>query len=70
MPRWKRVKGSSEPVNCHIALSDPESDKWFDDTNAELQSIKDNQVLDLDLSSFEQQDCLDYMAIQGEDPHG
>jgi hypothetical protein len=53
----KELKDQCEPINCHIALLDPESDKWFDDTNTELRSIKDNQVLDLDLSSSEQQDC-------------
>ncbi|GJZ10294.1 retrotransposon protein, putative, ty1-copia subclass [Tanacetum coccineum] len=34
----------NEPVNYKAALLDPKSDKWLDAMNAEMQSIKDNQV--------------------------
>ncbi|GJS54466.1 retrovirus-related pol polyprotein from transposon TNT 1-94 [Tanacetum coccineum] len=34
----------NEPTNYKAALLDPESDKWLDAINAEMQSMKDNQV--------------------------
>ncbi|GJR06244.1 retrotransposon protein, putative, ty1-copia subclass [Tanacetum coccineum] len=34
----------SEPPNYQAALSDPESKKWLEAMNAEMQSMKDNQV--------------------------
>ncbi|GJU87509.1 retrotransposon protein, putative, ty1-copia subclass [Tanacetum coccineum] len=34
----------NEPTNYKAALSDPESNKWLDAMNAEMQSMKDNQV--------------------------
>ncbi|GKE50526.1 putative retrotransposon ty1-copia subclass protein, partial [Tanacetum coccineum] len=34
----------NEPPNYKAALSDPESDKWVDAMNADMQSMKDNQV--------------------------
>ncbi|GJZ26430.1 retrotransposon protein, putative, ty1-copia subclass, partial [Tanacetum coccineum] len=34
----------NEPTNYKAALLDPESDKWLDAMNAEIQSMKDNQV--------------------------
>ncbi|GJX80780.1 retrotransposon protein, putative, ty1-copia subclass, partial [Tanacetum coccineum] len=34
----------NEPPNYKAALSNPESDKWLDAMNTEMQSIKDNQV--------------------------
>nr|GEV24590.1 hypothetical protein [Tanacetum cinerariifolium] len=34
----------NEPPNYRYALSDPESDKWLHAMNAEMQSMKDNQV--------------------------
>nr|GFC62752.1 hypothetical protein [Tanacetum cinerariifolium] len=34
----------SEPANYKVAVLDPESNKWFDAMNAEMQSMKDNQV--------------------------
>nr|GEV80086.1 hypothetical protein [Tanacetum cinerariifolium] len=34
----------NEPTNYKPALLDPESDKWLDAMNAEMQSIKDNQT--------------------------
>ncbi|GJS45084.1 retrotransposon protein, putative, ty1-copia subclass [Tanacetum coccineum] len=34
----------NEPPNYKAALSDPESDKWLEAMNTEMQSIKDNQV--------------------------
>ncbi|GJW17694.1 retrotransposon protein, putative, ty1-copia subclass [Tanacetum coccineum] len=33
-----------EPLNYRAALSDPESEKWLEAMNAEMQSMKDNQV--------------------------
>ncbi|GJR28271.1 zinc knuckle CX2CX4HX4C containing protein [Tanacetum coccineum] len=36
-----------EPPNYRAALSDPESEKWLDAMNAEMQSMKDNQVWNL-----------------------
>nr|GEW68255.1 hypothetical protein [Tanacetum cinerariifolium] len=37
----------NEPANYKAALLDPESDKWLDVMNVEIQSMKDNQVWDL-----------------------
>ncbi|GKE47290.1 hypothetical protein Tco_1478548, partial [Tanacetum coccineum] len=37
----------NEPPNYKAALSDPEYDKWLDAMNAEMQSMKDNQVRSL-----------------------
>ncbi|GJY62007.1 retrotransposon protein, putative, ty1-copia subclass, partial [Tanacetum coccineum] len=34
----------NEPPNYKAALSDPESDKWLEAMNTEIQSMKDNQV--------------------------
>ncbi|GKA61063.1 retrotransposon protein, putative, ty1-copia subclass [Tanacetum coccineum] len=34
----------NEPPNYKVALSNPESEKWLDVMNTEMQSIKDNQV--------------------------
>ncbi|GJZ61773.1 retrotransposon protein, putative, ty1-copia subclass [Tanacetum coccineum] len=36
-----------EPPNYQAVLSDPESDKWLEAMNAEMQSMKDNQVWNL-----------------------
>ncbi|GKA96740.1 retrotransposon protein, putative, ty1-copia subclass, partial [Tanacetum coccineum] len=36
-----------EPANYKAALLDPESDKWLDAMNVEMQSLKDNKVWDL-----------------------
>ncbi|GKF88169.1 hypothetical protein Tco_0259046, partial [Tanacetum coccineum] len=33
-----------EPPNYQAALSDPKSEKWLEAMNAEMQSMKDNQV--------------------------
>nr|GFC60332.1 hypothetical protein [Tanacetum cinerariifolium] len=33
-----------EPANCKAALLDPESKKWLDAMNVEMQSMKDNDV--------------------------
>ncbi|KAI3764505.1 hypothetical protein L2E82_14514 [Cichorium intybus] len=38
---------SDEPVNYQSAISDPESDKWFEAMNTEMQSMHDNQVWNL-----------------------
>ncbi|GJZ19974.1 retrotransposon protein, putative, ty1-copia subclass [Tanacetum coccineum] len=37
----------SEPANYKAALLDPESNKWLDAMNVEMQSMKDNEVWDL-----------------------
>ncbi|GJX39853.1 retrotransposon protein, putative, ty1-copia subclass [Tanacetum coccineum] len=37
----------NEPTNYKAALLDPESDKWLNDMNVEMQSMKDNEVWDL-----------------------
>ncbi|GKB10666.1 retrotransposon protein, putative, ty1-copia subclass [Tanacetum coccineum] len=34
----------NEPTNYKVAMLDQESDKWLDAMNAEMQSMKDNQV--------------------------
>ncbi|GJR25360.1 retrotransposon protein, putative, ty1-copia subclass [Tanacetum coccineum] len=34
----------NEPTNYKAAMLDPKSDKWLDAMNAEMQSMKDNQV--------------------------
>ncbi|GKA34515.1 FAR1-related sequence 5-like protein [Tanacetum coccineum] len=39
--------GLNEPVKYKASLLDPESDKWLDVMNVEMQSMKDNQVWDL-----------------------
>ncbi|GJT07496.1 retrotransposon protein, putative, ty1-copia subclass [Tanacetum coccineum] len=36
-----------EPANYKAALLDPESDKWLNAMNVEMQSMKDNKVWDL-----------------------
>ncbi|GJY19450.1 retrotransposon protein, putative, ty1-copia subclass [Tanacetum coccineum] len=36
-----------EPANYKAALLDPESDKWMNAMNVEMQSMKDNEVWDL-----------------------
>jgi hypothetical protein len=36
-----------EPTNYKAAISDPESEKWLEAMNAEMQSMHDNQVWDL-----------------------
>ncbi|GKA06348.1 putative retrotransposon ty1-copia subclass protein [Tanacetum coccineum] len=36
-----------EPANYKSALLDPESDKWLNAMNVEMQSMKDNEVWDL-----------------------
>nr|GEV71881.1 hypothetical protein [Tanacetum cinerariifolium] len=36
-----------EPANYKVALLDPESDKWLNAMNVEMQSMKDNKVWDL-----------------------
>ncbi|GKD24744.1 zinc finger, CCHC-type containing protein [Tanacetum coccineum] len=41
------LKDLSEPTNYKAALLDPESDKWLDVMNVEMQSMKDNKVWDL-----------------------
>ncbi|GKB52111.1 retrotransposon protein, putative, ty1-copia subclass [Tanacetum coccineum] len=37
----------NEPANLKAALLDPESDKWLNAMNVEMQSMKDNEVWDL-----------------------
>ncbi|GJS17912.1 retrovirus-related pol polyprotein from transposon TNT 1-94 [Tanacetum coccineum] len=37
----------NEPANYKAALLDPESEKWLDAMNVEMQSMKDNEVWDL-----------------------
>ncbi|GKD69273.1 hypothetical protein Tco_1323363, partial [Tanacetum coccineum] len=37
----------NEPTNYKAALLDPESDKWLNAMNVEMQSMKDNEVWDL-----------------------
>ncbi|GJR41062.1 retrotransposon protein, putative, ty1-copia subclass [Tanacetum coccineum] len=36
-----------EPANYKAVLLDPESDKWLNDMNVEMQSMKDNEVWEL-----------------------
>ncbi|GKC67309.1 retrotransposon protein, putative, ty1-copia subclass [Tanacetum coccineum] len=38
------LRDLNEPPNYKAALLDPESDKWLEAMNTEMQSIKDNQV--------------------------
>ncbi|GJY07642.1 putative retrotransposon ty1-copia subclass protein [Tanacetum coccineum] len=38
------VESTREPPNYRATLSDPESEKWLEAMNTEMQSIKDNQV--------------------------
>ncbi|GJS19471.1 zinc finger, CCHC-type containing protein [Tanacetum coccineum] len=41
------LRDLGEPANYKAALLDPESDKWLNDMNVEMQSMKDNEVWDL-----------------------
>nr|GEU54865.1 hypothetical protein [Tanacetum cinerariifolium] len=41
------LRDLGEPANYKAVLLDPESDKWLDAMNVEMQSIKDNEVRDL-----------------------
>ncbi|GKA09041.1 retrotransposon protein, putative, ty1-copia subclass [Tanacetum coccineum] len=41
------LEDHGEPPNCRAALSDPKSEKWLEAINAEMQSMKDNQVWNL-----------------------
>nr|GEZ29198.1 putative retrotransposon Ty1-copia subclass protein [Tanacetum cinerariifolium] len=43
----KILKDLGEPANYKAALLDPESDKWLNAINVEMQSMKDNKVWDL-----------------------
>ncbi|GKB52753.1 hypothetical protein Tco_0903506, partial [Tanacetum coccineum] len=36
-----------EPANYKVTLLDPESDKWLNAINVEMQTMKDNEVWDL-----------------------
>nr|GEW20704.1 hypothetical protein [Tanacetum cinerariifolium] len=46
------LRDLDEPSNYKAALADPESDKWLEGMNTEMQSMRDNQVWYLvDLSS-------------------
>ncbi|GJW79354.1 retrotransposon protein, putative, ty1-copia subclass [Tanacetum coccineum] len=38
------LRDLDEPSNYKVAMSDPKFDKWLDVINAEMQSMKDNQV--------------------------
>ncbi|GKF63530.1 retrotransposon protein, putative, ty1-copia subclass, partial [Tanacetum coccineum] len=49
----------NEPANYKAAILDPESDKWVDAMNVEMQSIKDNQ-LRLVAKGFTQTYGVDY----------
>ncbi|GJW61460.1 zinc finger, CCHC-type containing protein [Tanacetum coccineum] len=39
-----KLRDHDEPTNNRAALSDPKTDKWLKVMNAEMQSMKDNQV--------------------------
>ncbi|GJV18265.1 retrotransposon protein, putative, ty1-copia subclass [Tanacetum coccineum] len=41
------IRDLGEPANYKAALLDPESDKWLNAMNVEMQSMKDNEVWDL-----------------------
>ncbi|GJW91665.1 retrotransposon protein, putative, ty1-copia subclass [Tanacetum coccineum] len=41
------LRDHNEPANYKAALLDPESEKWLDAMNMEMQSMKDNEVWDL-----------------------
>ncbi|GJZ07957.1 retrotransposon protein, putative, ty1-copia subclass [Tanacetum coccineum] len=41
------IRDLGEPANYNAALFDPESDKWLNAMNVEMQSMKDNKVWDL-----------------------
>ncbi|GJY39534.1 retrotransposon protein, putative, ty1-copia subclass [Tanacetum coccineum] len=42
-----KLEDLGEPANYKAALLDPESDKWLNAMNVEMQSIKDNEVWEL-----------------------
>ncbi|GKB84389.1 retrotransposon protein, putative, ty1-copia subclass [Tanacetum coccineum] len=41
------IRDLGEPTNYKAALLDPESDKWLNAMNVEMQSMKDNEVWEL-----------------------
>ncbi|GJZ45198.1 retrotransposon protein, putative, ty1-copia subclass [Tanacetum coccineum] len=41
------IRDHGEPTNYKAALLDPESDKWLNAMNVEMQSMKDNEVWEL-----------------------
>ncbi|GKD35818.1 retrotransposon protein, putative, ty1-copia subclass [Tanacetum coccineum] len=41
------IQDLGEPANYKAALLDPESDKWLNAINVEMQSMKDNEAWDL-----------------------
>ncbi|KAI3777237.1 hypothetical protein L1987_47035 [Smallanthus sonchifolius] len=41
------AESNDEPTNYKSAILDPESEKWLEAMNAEMQSMRDNQVWDL-----------------------
>ncbi|GJT20579.1 retrotransposon protein, putative, ty1-copia subclass [Tanacetum coccineum] len=41
------IRNLGEPANYKATLLDPESDKWLNAMNVEMQSMKDNEVWDL-----------------------
>ncbi|GKE52665.1 retrotransposon protein, putative, ty1-copia subclass [Tanacetum coccineum] len=41
------IRDLGEPANYKAVLLDPESDKWLNAMNVEMQSMKDNEVWDL-----------------------
>ena len=41
------MMNADEPVTYQNAMTDPESDKWLEAMNAEMQSMRENQVWDL-----------------------
>nr|GEY02787.1 hypothetical protein [Tanacetum cinerariifolium] len=50
-----------KPANYKATLLDPESDKWLNDMNVEMQSMKDNEVWELvDLPPDEKTIRIDY----------
>ncbi|GJR55181.1 hypothetical protein Tco_1405702 [Tanacetum coccineum] len=59
-----------EPANYKAALLDPESDKWLNAMNAEMQSIRDNEVWELVDLSPNGKTVGHKMALQKEDQHG
>ncbi|KAI3703981.1 hypothetical protein L1987_74182 [Smallanthus sonchifolius] len=41
------AESNDEPTNYKSAISDPESEKWLEAMNAEMQSMRDNQQMDV-----------------------
>ncbi|KAI3798462.1 hypothetical protein L1987_33739 [Smallanthus sonchifolius] len=52
------AESSDEPTNYKSAISDPESTKWLEAMNAEMQSMRDNQIKEFGFVKNEDEPCV------------